>query len=245
MIKKFAANDIANEMFRLLKAASGASQRVSPLDPGELVKGNGCVYTGISPTSFKLSGEAESVISRESTSPDQWDQYIDAIEKCVMNWVNGVNSDSKPAAQTNSADDSVDDSDEEDNLEDFLMKEPDDEACDGASYVDDEISDMMSHAADDESELMRTDELPTATAKDQHLMHGLGKIEASLRRKGEGFAADLVRTTAMSIKQDIVKAASQKTYVLKNLIKMAGDLDSRGQKKAAGLVKTTIEKINR
>jgi len=132
----------------------------------------------------------------------------------------------------------------DDNLEDFLMRE--DQADDeDASYVDDEISDMMSHAADYESELMRTDELPTATAKDQHLMHGLGKIEASLRRKGEGFAADLVRTTAMSIKQDIVKAASQKTYVLKNLIKMAGDLDSRGQKKAAGLVKVTIEKINR
>ena len=125
------------------------------------------------------------------------------------------------------------------------MRENPADDSDDASYVDDEISDMMSHAADDESDLMRSDELPTATAKDQHLMRGLGKIEASLRRKGEGFAADLVRTTAISIQGDIVKAASQKTYVLKNLIKMAGDLDSRGQKKAAGLVKVTIEKINR
>lgn len=243
MIKKFAANDIASEMFRLLKTASGASQKVSPLDPGELVKGNGCVYTGISPTSFKLSMGVESVVNRESTSPEQWDQYIDAIEKCVMNGINGVDSDSKPTSQTNSADDSLED-DAEDNLEDFLMRE-DEADSDDASYVDDEISDMMSHSADDESELMRGDELPAATAKDQHLMSGLGKIEASLRRKGEGFAADLVRTTAISIQADIVKAASQKTYVLKNLIKMASDLDSRGQKKAAGLVKMTIEKINR
>ena len=177
MIKKFAANDIADEMFRLLK---------------------------------------------KKAQVEEDDTVADGME----------------AEETREADDA------EDNLEDFLMREDQTEDED-ASYVDDEISDMMSHAADDESDLMRSDELPTATAKDQHLMRGLGKIEASLRRKGEGFAADLVRTTAISIQGDIVKAASQKTYVLKNLIKMAGDLDSRGQKKAAGLVKVTIEKINR
>ena len=177
MIKKFAANDIADEMFRLLK---------------------------------------------KKAQVEEDDTVADGME----------------AEETREADDA------EDNLEDFLMREDQTEDED-ASYVDDEISDMMSHAADDESDLMRSDELPTATAKDQHLMRGLGKIEASLRRKGEGFAADLVRTTAISIQGDIVKAASQKTYVLKNLIKMAGDLDSRGQKKAAGLVKMTIEKINR
>lgn len=177
MIKKFAANDIADEMFRLLK---------------------------------------------KKAQVEEDDTVADGME----------------AEETREADDA------EDNLEDFLMREDQTEDED-ASYVDDEISDMMSHAADDESDLMRSDELPTATAKDQHLMRGLGKIEASLRRKGEGFAADLVRTTAISIQGDIVKAASQKTYILKNLIKMAGDLDSRGQKKAAGLVKMTIEKINR
>lgn len=180
MIKKFAANDIANEMFRLLKKTA---QDVAPQND---------------------------------------------------------HTDNMESEETREADDA------EDNLEDFLMKEDEDEVEDEtASYVDGEIESMEHWASD---ELMRETEGSaemTASAKDQHLMTGLGKIEASLRRKGEGFAADLVRTTAMSIKQDIVKAASQKTYVLKNLIKMASDLDSRGQKKAAGLVKMTIEKINR
>lgn len=192
MIKKFAANDIADEMFRLLKKKAQASEEDDARTP--------------------------------PVAEDE-DEADDAV---------------KLSDEENSADDGS----EEDNLEDFLMRENPADDGDDASYVDDEISDMMNHA-EDESDLMSRDELPAHTAKDEHLMHGLGKIEASLRRKGEGFAADLVRTTAMSIKQDIVKAASQKTYVLKNLIKMASDLDSRGQKKAAGLVKMTIEKINR
>ena len=95
-----------------------------------------------------------------------------------------------------------------------------------------------SHAAASASDSM-------ASSSDRHLMQGLGKIEASLRRKGEGFAADLVRTTALSIQEDIVKEASQKTYVLRNLIKMASDLDRKGERNAASLVKSTIAKINR
>lgn len=193
MIKKFAANDIADEMFALLKKKAQVEEDNAK-----------------TPT-----------VETKAEEDEANDVVVDAAD------------DAAPTAE-----------DEEDNLEDFLMRENADDG-DDASYVDDEI-DALSCAADDE--LMRDlegSESMSASAKDQHLMEGLGKIEASLRRKGEGFAADLVRTTAMSIKQDIVKAASQKTYVLKNLIKMASDLDSRGQKKAAGLVKMTIEKINR
>lgn len=160
-------------------------------------------------------------------------------------------------AEDNSADYSDDSDDEdasEDNLEDFLMAD-DVEVENDASYVDDEIRDMEDMSDDNpENNLMRqfggseeNDKDPSlmASASDRHLMQGLGKIEASLRRKGEGFAADLVRTTALSIQEDIVKEASQKTYVLRNLIKMASDLDRKGERKAASMVKETIAKINR
>ena len=147
--------------------------------------------------------------------------------------------------------------DSEDNLKDYLTMNDGDDANDDASYVDDPLAAMGGYSKGDAAQdyLMRahaTEEQEQeqerglgASASDRHLMSGLGKIEASLRRKGEGFAADLVRTTALSIQGDIVKEASKKTFVIKNLIKMASDLDRRGQRKAASVVKMTIEKINR
>ena len=137
------------------------------------------------------------------------------------------------------------------------MSEDDDDAEDDASYVDDSLDKMKGMSDNEEDSLMRrfngsdvmnsdkSDDSLMASASDRHLMQGLGKIEASLRRKGEGFAADLVRTTALSIQEDIVKEASQKTFVLKNLVKMAADLDRKGERKAASMVKATIVKINR
>jgi hypothetical protein len=174
-----------------------------------------------------------------------------------MEAVKEMKHDAKDDSVENNSADYSDDSDDdsEDNLEDFLMAD-DVEEKDDASYVDDEISDMRDMSDDNKiNNLMRQfgnakdDDMPddslTASASDRHLMQGLGKIEASLRRKGEGFAADLVRTTALSIQEDIVKEASQKTYVLRNLIKMASDLDRKGERKAASMVKETIAKINR
>lgn len=137
--------------------------------------------------------------------------------------------------------------DSEDNLKDYLTMNDGDDANDDVSYVDDELDAMGGYS--EGNALMREqgtkEQELEASASDRHLMSGLGKIEASLRRKGEGFAADLVRTTALSIQGDIVKEASKKTFVIKNLIKMASDLDRRGQRKAASVVKMTIEKINR
>jgi len=156
--------------------------------------------------------------------------------------VNEVDDD--PAEMMEGMKDISDDADyAENNLKDYLTMNNDD-ADDYASYVDDEIDTMQSHSAQDYLMREQGDNM-IASASDRHLMSGLGKIEASLRRKGEGFAADLVRTTALSIQGDIVKEASQKTFVIKNLVKMASDLDRRGQRKAASVVKMTIEKINR
>lgn len=136
--------------------------------------------------------------------------------------------------------------DAEDNLADFLMK-GDGDFSDEGDYVDSEI-DRLSNISDMASDpLMRDNEgsNAVASASDMKLMTGLGKIEASLRRKGEDFAADLVRTTAISIKEDIVKEASKKDYVIKNLVKMASDLERKGERKASSLVRSTIMKINR
>lgn len=136
-------------------------------------------------------------------------------------------------------------------LHSYLMNPKDDSSEDEVSYMDDDIHSMQDMAEDD---LMRDEESfqqgdesndMVATASDMRLMSGLGRIESSLRNKGEGFAADLVRATASSIKQDIVKEAAQRNYVVKNLVKMASDLDRKGDRAAARMVKSTIMKINR
>jgi hypothetical protein len=111
------------------------------------------------------------------------------------------------------ADDEVDDdmaddeSDMADDLHSYLMDSVDDNVEDEVSYVDDEIDAMKGMAEDyimrdsGSFEQANGEDGMLAKASDIRLMSGLGRIEASLRNKGEGFAADLVRATASSIKQ--------------------------------------------
>ena len=167
-----------------------------------------------------------------------------------------------PADNTSCADDEADMADDEadmsddadfaeDDLSDFLMKGEEESEGDDSSYVDDQIESMEHMAMDslmrehESNQQADSEDEMVATASDMRLMSGLGRIEASLRNKGEGFAADLVRATASSIKQDIVKEAAQRNYVVKNLVKMASDLDRKGDRAAARMVKSTIMKINR
>lgn len=56
------------------------------------------------------------------------------------------------------------------------------------------------------------------------VLHGLGKIATDLRNKGKGFAADVVEATAFSIRDDLVKEASEKLHVVSSLEKIASDL---------------------
>ncbi len=74
-------------------------------------------------------------------------------------------------------------------------------------------------------------------------MHGLGKIAASLRNKGENFAADVVEATALSISNDLKKEAAEKRSVISHLQKVARKLDSSGDKFAGDLVRTTMKNI--
>ena len=132
---------------------------------------------------------------------------------------------------------------------DYLMDEDhvqDDDSDDELSSAMDAMGDYAADEASDvESEYGAADDGKMASASDLYLMNGLGKIEASLRRKGEGFAADLVRATAYEIREDIVKQAKQKDQVLKELVKMASGLIDRGEYRAAEMVRMTISKINR
>lgn len=101
----------------------------------------------------------------------------------------------------------------------------------------DEMTNMM---ADMESDM---DEHYMMDAHAQKIMTGLGKIAGSLKRKGEKFAADVVEATAISIRNDIVSKAKEKTTVLNELDKMASDLLSKGNRAAAAEVVKTASKI--
>ena len=199
MFKKSAADSIADEMFRLLNKKASMDELVSH------------------PPKMHNAADDE-----EDAADDEEDDASD------MKHMSDEADDEEDEAddEEDSADDEEDSADdEEDNLEDFLMSDEEDDDEDD-SYVDDEIRTMQNHAED---ELMRNSEGShessmseddlIASASDMKLMRGLGKIEASLRGKGEGFAADLVRTTAMSIKEDIVKQASNKSFVIRSLKK--------------------------
>lgn len=142
---------------------------------------------------------------------------------------------------------SDDHSDESWDSSDFLLSdksseaEAEDDSIDGhmgsmADFMDDDLGD------DSEDSLSHYAE---ASERDLYLMKGLGKIEASLRAKGEGFAADLVRVTASEIRTDIVKQAASRKNVVRDLVKMASELIDSGDLKAAALVRNAITKINR
>jgi len=75
------------------------------------------------------------------------------------------------------------------------------------------------------------------------LMAGLGKIASDLRVKGEGFAADMVEATAISISKDLSKEAEEKRHVVQNLSKIASDFDNSGDTFAGDMVRVTIQNI--
>jgi hypothetical protein len=77
----------------------------------------------------------------------------------------------------------------------------------------------------------------------QEVFEGLGKIVASLRAKNENFAADVVAATAVDIRDDLIKEAARKAFVLESLTKMASNLRKEDDTLAADMVEVTIQKI--
>jgi hypothetical protein len=86
-------------------------------------------------------------------------------------------------------------------------------------------------------------EVECFAGRDMQIMTGLGKIAAGLRLKGEGFAADMVEATALSIGVDIKKEAAERGSVIGNLKKLAGDFDRDGDSFAGDMVRATISNI--
>ncbi len=75
------------------------------------------------------------------------------------------------------------------------------------------------------------------------ILNGLGKIAGSLRSKGEGFAADVVEATAMSVKSESLNEAKKKAFVLSELDKISNDLKDENNVFASDLVLATANKI--
>jgi len=189
---------------------------------------------------------------KSASHPEHMDADDDASDKKVHHVDDDASDkmmhhmdDSALDSNEDLSDDSSDSSDESWDSSDFLLSDEssdaDDDSLDGhmnsmADYMDDDLmndsDDSLSHYAE-------------ASERDVYLMKGLGKIEASLRAKGEGFAADLVRVTASEIRTDIVKQAASRKNVVRELVKMASDLIDSGDLKAASLVRDAITKINR
>jgi hypothetical protein len=109
--------------------------------------------------------------------------------------------------------------------------------------IDESFDSTVDSVEDSSKDLPKEASLSYLSPKGMKIMHGLGKIAASLRVKGEDFAADVVEATAMSISGDLKKEAAEKKSVVSNLQKVASKLDSSGDKFAGDLVRVTIENI--
>jgi len=117
----------------------------------------------------------------------------------------------------------------EDDIADMLIQTSDE----GVSMASDSID-------DDVAELDAYDDLSDKHAK---IMDGLSKIASSLRSKNEGFAADVVEATALSIVDDFKKEAQSKAAVCSELSKIARELDRSGDDLSADMVRVTLERV--
>lgn len=194
---------------------------------------------------MKFIKSASHPMDADSASDEKVHHLDDASDKKVHHAEDEASESMTHHLDDSSEDVADDHSDESWDSSDFLLSDEssgaEDDSIDGhmgsmADFMDDDLAD------DSEDSLSHNVE---ASERDLYLMKGLGKIEASLRAKGEGFAADLVRVTASEIRTDIVKQAASRKNVVRDLVKMASELIDSGDLKAASLVRNAITKINR
>jgi hypothetical protein len=154
-------------------------------------------------------------------------------------------ADSASAAdgEVDAADDSVPVNDISDSmLSDMLVSDSAEDQIDDVSDLEGQISDMVDYAEDQDSQKLASN--LSSDPVGQYIMNGLGKIAASLRSKGEGFAADVVEVTAFGIREDLVKEANRKNNLILSLNKMASDFNNSGDNFAADMVLATVNKIS-
>lgn len=117
----------------------------------------------------------------------------------------------------------------EDDIADMLIEN----SNEGVSMASDSID-------NDVAELDAYDNLSDKHAK---IIDGLSKIASSLRGKNEGFAADVVEATALSIVGDFKKEAQNKAMICGELSKIASELDKNGDDFSADMVRVTLERV--
>ena len=76
------------------------------------------------------------------------------------------------------------------------------------------------------------------------VLNGLGKIAASLRKSGKDFPADVVEVTAVSIRNDLIKEASEKLNTILELKKIASNIQLENPEDfSIDLIEATISRI--
>jgi hypothetical protein len=130
----------------------------------------------------------------------------------------------------------------ENEIADLLVDDTSSEnLADTSSSIENEINDMETYSSNNnDAKKVGSNSI---NPRGEYIMSGLGKISASLRNKGEGFAADVVEATAASIRSDLTKESNRKGNMLSVLNKMASDFSTSGDQFAADMVLATMNKI--
>ena len=129
----------------------------------------------------------------------------------------------------------------ENEIADLIVEDSEALGADTSGSIENEISDMESYSSTEGGEKKVGSN--SVNPRGEYIMSGLGRISASLRNKGEGFAADVVEATAASIRGDLTKEANRKGNMLSTLNKMATDFSASGDQFAADMVLATMNKI--
>ena len=136
------------------------------------------------------------------------------------------------AAENKEATDSYSSSDTAKEVAEMFVRKTNDAHDPNVNMLDDQLKSFASKGG-------------KALSKNERVLHGLNKIASSLRSKGEGFAADVVVATAVSIREDIRKEANKNVAVFNTLKKMAADFDRKGDRFAGDMVRTTALNIRK
>tara|TARA_B100000131_G_scaffold288069_1_gene299153 strand:- start:5804 stop:6451 length:648 start_codon:yes stop_codon:yes gene_type:complete len=119
-------------------------------------------------------------------------------------------------------------------LADMFVKKTPRTKDSNSNMLDDQISSFSSKK-----------EAGSKDSSDSGILKGLNKIATNLRAKGENFAADVVLSTALSIKSDIEAESKRAAHVYGTLSKVASDLDSSGDRFAGDMVRATLFKLQK
>lgn len=81
--------------------------------------------------------------------------------------------------------------------------------------------------------------------KAEYILFQLGKIAKGLREQNKNFPADMVEVTALEIKEQVIKKASQKLQIVSGLQKMAKESYQKGDHYTGDVISVTIENIKK